>query len=259
MLIESMQNDLIKKACLLKLKKNRDKLNLFIVEGLRFVQEIPEAYDIEEYLISQTFESNYNELNELKAKAKVYTIKDNIFKNICETQSPQGILAICSKKNYTLEACILNKNQFILICDKLQDPGNLGTIIRVADAAGVTNIILSKDTVDLYNPKVLRATMGSIFHLKIIQNIDINLAIDKLRLNKIAIIATDLKSDISPYQIDLKQSLAIIVGNEANGLDNNVLKQADILVKIPIMGKAESLNVSAASSILLYEVVRQRL
>ncbi len=260
MIIESMQNNLIKQISSLKQKKERDKLNLFVVEGIRFVDEIPNSWDIKEYIISQEFIEKYpNKIDEIKSKAKVYIVTDKIFNTISDTKTPQGILAICYKKTYKFSDILNKENNFLLLINELQDPGNLGTIIRVADSASVNGIILSENTVDLYNSKVLRSTMGSIFHIPILQNMNMNFVLDELKSNNIKILATHLKTTQTPYNINLKESIAVLIGNEANGLSEDIANKADILVKLPIMGRAESLNVSMATGIFLYEVVRQRL
>lgn len=259
MIIESLQNNLIKKLVSLKQKKSRQKYKLFLVEGIRFINEIPNNWEVEQYVVSESFEKKYlDKIKQLKSKSKVYTVTDSIFKSISDTDTPQGIIATCIQKNFNISDVICD-NAFLIIADNLQDPGNLGTIIRTADAAGATGVLLSQNTVDLYNPKTLRATMGSIFHIPIIQNIDISETILNLKSNNITVIASSLKATTTPYLVNLKKSVAVIVGNEANGVDENILNRADVLVKLPLVGRAESLNVSVASGILLYEIVRQRL
>lgn len=259
MIIESLQNNLIKKLVSLKQKKSRQKYKLFLVEGIRFIDEIPDNWEVEQYVVSESFEKKYlDKIKQLKSKSKVYTVKDSVFKSISDTDTPQGIIATCIQKNFNMSDVICD-NAFLIIADNLQDPGNLGTIIRTADAAGATGVLLSQNTVDLYNPKTLRATMGSIFHIPIIQNIDISETILDLKSNNITVIASSLKATTTPYLVNLKKSVAVIVGNEANGVDENILNKADVLVKLPLVGRAESLNVSVASGILLYEIVRQRL
>lgn len=259
MIIESLQNNLIKKLVSLKQKKSRQKYKLFLVEGIRFIDEIPDNWEVEQYIVSESFEKKYlDKIKQLKSKSKVYTVKDSVFKSISDTDTPQGIIATCIQKNFNMSDVICD-NAFLIIADNLQDPGNLGTIIRTADAAGATGVLLSQNTVDLYNPKTLRATMGSIFHIPIIQNIDISETILDLKSNNITVIASSLKATTTPYLVNLKKSVAVIVGNEANGVDENILNKADVLVKLPLVGRAESLNVSVASGILLYEIVRQRL
>lgn len=259
MIIESSQNSLIKKLISLKQKKARQKYSLFLVEGIKFINEIPDDWNVEQYVVSESFEKKYfDKIKQLKSKSKVYTVTDSVFKSISDTDTPQGIIATCIQKNFNISDVICD-NTFLIIADNLQDPGNLGTIIRTADAAGTTGVLLSQNTVDLYNPKTLRATMGSIFHIPIIQNVDISKAILNLKSNNIIVIASSLKATTTPYLVNLKKSVALIVGNEANGVSENILDKADILVKLPLVGKAESLNVSIASGILLYEIVRQRL
>jgi TrmH family RNA methyltransferase len=258
MVIESLQNTIVKQVSALKQRQQREKSNLFVVEGIRFVDDIPNDWNIEKYVISESF-ADKNQEKILNLHSKVYTVTDAIFMTISDTQNPQGILALCTQKTYTLEDILKADTPFLLIADQLQDPGNLGTIIRVADAAGVTGVILSKGCVDLYNPKVLRATMGSVFHIPIVTNANILDTISALKSNHIITLSAHLKGKTTPYEVNLKQSVAIIVGNEANGISDDIAAQTDALVKLPMPGLAESLNVSIASGILLYEVVRQRL
>lgn len=256
MTIESLNNSLIKHICSLKQKKERDKSKLFVVEGERFVNDIPSDWEIKSYIVSESFKYKSDAL---KLNSKLYTVTDRVFKSISDTEQPQGILAVCKQREYNFENVLMHKNPFLVIADCIQNPGNLGTVIRTADAAGVTGILLSNGTVDLYNPKTLRATMGSIFHIPIIQNVDLESAISKLKQNNISIISTDLKSRCRPYDLNLKLPISIVIGNEANGISDTVKAISDFSVKLPIVGMAESLNVSVATGIILYEVVRQRL
>lgn len=167
-------------------------------------------------------------------------------------------MAICQKKNYTIKDINFSAN-FFLLAENLQDPGNLGTLIRTADACNVDYIIISKNSVDIYNPKVLRATAGSIFNIPVIQNVDLDEIFVLFKKHNIKTLATHLHGDKMPYDINLTESIAILVGNEGQGLSDSISKKSDYLVKIPILGKAESLNASVASGVLLYEVVRQRI
>lgn len=258
MVIESISNSVVKQIASLKLRNQREKTNLFVVEGIRFVQEIPEDWTIEKVVVSQTFSQKNSEYVS-SLNQNVYTVTDSIFMNISDTQNPQGILAVCTQKSHTIEDILIKDKPFILVANELQDPGNLGTIIRVADAAGVTGVILTKGCVDLYNPKVLRATMGSIFHIPIVSNANPLDTILTLKQNNILTLSAHLQGKTTPYEVNLNQSVAIIVGNEANGISDEVANQTDALVRLPMPGLAESLNVSIASGILLYEVVRQRL
>ncbi len=255
MVILSKDNKIVKQIKYLHTKKGRDELNLFIVEGIRFVQEITDDFICKYYVFSQTFALK-NEIDDFKADH--YVVSDNIFKEISDTITPQGILAVVEKKSYTLENLSID-NSFFLIAENIQDPGNLGTLIRTADAAGVEAVFLSKNCVDIYNSKVIRSTAGSIFHLPIIENVELESVLSYLKDNGIKIYAAHLKGKKFPYEIDLTGNLAIIIGNEGNGLSQNISERADLFLKIPMIGRAESLNASIASGILLYEVVRQRI
>lgn len=257
-MIESTQNKIIKKITALKNKKERDKTNLFILEGEKIISEIPDYWNIEFYILSESY---YNNLHiNLKDKYKnQYIIKDSLFKKISDTVNPQGIMAVCEKYKFNIDENIEKKNHFYVLLENIRDPGNLGTIIRTADAAGVDGVFLSDECVDLYNSKVLRSTMGSIFHVPIFTGLNFDNLIKKLKSNNIMILAAHLNGKQYPYNINLKNSCAILIGNEANGLTKEVSEMADKLVKIPLVGKSESLNASIACGILIYEVVRQRL
>lgn len=256
--IESSSNKYFKFIKSLYIKKNRDELKQFTVEGLRFVNEIPNSYNISFYAISQSFYEKTDISNYLK-RADVMVFTDILFKNLSKTDNPQGILAVCIQKEFDLKK-VLKKNGFYIIADKVNDPGNLGTIIRTADAAGVTAVFVTKGSVSVYNDKVLRSTMGSIFHLPIIEDIEVLDIINFLKNNSVKIYAAHLRGEKTPYEFNFKdESFAFMIGNEANGLADEVSKCADVYIKIPILGDAESLNASVAASILMYEAVRQRI
>lgn len=259
-MIESTQNKIVKKIISLKQRKEREKQKLFIAEGSKFVSEIPKDWEINLFAVSQSFALE-NDISFYQNRANTFVVSDIVFRSISDTQTPQGILAVCFQKKYDIDI-FLEKNKkkgFYVLAEKLNDPGNLGTIIRTADAGGVQAIFLSKESVDVYNPKVLRATMGSIFHLPIFQNIDLKSIIEKLHKYHVTVLAAHLKGKEYPYVLNLKQPCAFLVGNEANGLSENAANLCDIYVKLPMIGQAESLNASVAAGILIYETVRQRL
>lgn len=259
-MIDSSQNKTIKLINSLKAKKDRDKLGLFVAEGLRFVEEIPRDYQIMLYAVSESFSGEFD-LEVFEKRATVYIVADRLFKEISDTTNPQGILAVISQKKNSVEQVIDNagENGFFIIAEELNDPGNLGTIVRTADACGCDGVFLSKGSVDIYNPKVLRSTMGSVFHLPVISDVDIEECIQKLKENGIIIYAAHLKGQKYPYSFNFVKGCSFILGNEARGLSDEVAKLADEYVKIPMPGKAESLNASIAAGVLMYEVVRQRL
>lgn len=154
---------------------------------------------------------------------------------------------------------IIKKDGFYVIAEEMNDPGNLGTVIRTAHAAGADGVILSKGSVDLYNPKVLRSTMGSVFKIPVIQNADLAQVTDLMKRSGISIYAAHLKGKKLLYELDLKNGCAFMLGNEARGLSDKAADMCDELVKIPMPGNAESLNASVAAAVLIYEMVRQRL
>ena len=264
-MIESTQNKHIKRLIgLQKNKKNRNKEKVFIVEAIKLVEEVPEDWEIDSIFVAASFkQENPSFLNQIAlhrnlSENEVIEVSDKIFNAVSDTMTPQGILAICKQKVFSLEETLSVQNGFFIILEDVQDPGNLGTIIRTGDALGANGIFLTKGTVDLYNPKVIRSTMGSIFHLPILTDLDINVLLEELKKKHIFILSAHLKGEKYPYQCDLRKNIALLIGNEANGIKDSTAKQTDILVKIPMLGKAESLNAAMAAGILMYEVVRQR-
>lgn len=256
-MITSEKNQLIKDVIKLKQKKEREKTGKFYVEGQRIIDEIPSNIKIDKYIFSKTFYENID--TKKYEKHQNIVIEDNLFKKISDTINPQGIMAICEIPKIDINNIKIKENNFFVILDRISDPGNMGTIIRTAEALGADAIFLSKGCVDLYNDKVLRATMGSIFHLPIIENNDLDYLIDFLKTKKIDIICTYLEGGKPPYEINMKKSIAILIGNEANGVLEKYKEKSDYLVKIPMMGKVESMNASISSAIVFYEVLSQRL
>ncbi len=259
--IQSSQNSTIKEIKALHQKKHRDTQSLYFVEGIRFVNDAVEnGQSIFKVVISDKLES----LNGGKALisklsevcSEIYNVPDKLFREISDTQSPQGVLAVLQKPEVQMNK-VISTGKSVVILDSLQDPGNVGTIIRTADAAGVSAVLMTKGCVDVYSPKVLRSTMGSIFHLPIIENLDTAEIIKELKSLGYKVIASHLNGQNNYYDEDLTVKSAIIVGNEANGISEETAAMSDKLVKIPMPGRAESLNASIAASIMIYELVRQ--
>lgn len=256
-MIESAQNKLIKEIKALSDKKNRDESGLFIADGLRFVSEIPENMHIEKMFFSESYASK-NDINMYSRKTQCFVVSDKLFASLSDTKNPQGIIALCRKMSYDINK-IIKKNGFYILAEEMNDPGNLGTVIRTAHAAGADGVLLSKGSVDLYNPKVLRSTMGSVFKIPVITNVDFDYATEIMKENGIKIYAAHLKGKKLPYDLNLKKGCAFMLGNEARGLSDKAAGMCDELVKIPMPGNAESLNASVAAAILIYETVRQRI
>ncbi|WP_058484861.1 TrmH family RNA methyltransferase [Defluviitalea phaphyphila] len=258
-MIESIKNKKLKWLIMLqKSKKHRNKEKVFIVEGIKIIKEIPEKWEIISIFVSTSFmQENYNVINNISSN--VFEVSDKVFNSLSDTKTPQGILAVCKQKTFCIDEILKEDKGFYIILENIQDPGNLGTIIRTGDALGAKGIFLTKGTVDLYNPKVIRSTMGSIFHLPILIDVDIDELLTKLNEKNIFTLSAHLKGEKYPYEYDLNRALALIIGNEANGIKDSTAKKTDALVKIPMLGKAESLNAAMASGILMYEIVRQRI
>lgn len=254
--IESKDNALFKETKKLKDKKNRNKVLRYIIEGFRLVEEAFKAkLSISYILVLQEELDTLNKyLNKYELKdIKIVTISKALFKDLSSTENPQGIIAVTSMKIKSLNL----EGEFYLLCDKLQDPGNIGTIIRTAHAAGVDGIILTKGTVDIFNEKVLRSTMGSIFYIPVVYD-DNNYSIIKSFIKSgFSLVTTSLEAEKDFFKEDLKGKIILSVGNEGNGVSKEILDLSNKKVRIPMPGGAESLNVSIATSIILYEKVRQ--
>ena len=254
--IESKENNSFKNTKKLKERKNRNKSSKYIIEGFRLVQEAFKANVSIDYLIvtEDAIEKIDQYLSDyISSDIKIYKISENLFKELVSTENPQGILAVI---NMNIKPLKSNGN-FYLLCDKLQDPGNLGTIIRTSHAAGVQGIILTKGTVDIYNEKTIRSTMGSIFYIPINYDDDNLSLVKSLKDEGFNLVVTSLDTNKDFFEEDLRGKVILTVGNEGNGVSTEVMDLADTKVKIPMPGNAESLNVAIATSVIMYEKVRQ--
>lgn len=258
--ITSKENEIIKEIRKLKDKKYRDLNNEFIVEGTKMIKEaIDENAKIKLIVVCDDTVNNGDIDKKLLyeiAKYECIAVNSKIFSLISDVQNPQGILAVISKESS--EEKINYNGDIIVVLDGVQDPGNLGTILRTVDSVGLKQIIVSKETADAYNPKVVRSTMGAIFRVKVIEVNNIIATLKDIKKHKYEIIATSLETEKSIYNINYNKKV-IVVGNEANGVSKEVLDLADEKVKIPMLGKTESLNVSVATGIILYEYVRNKI
>ena len=242
--ITSTQNNQVKAWKKLQTRKERVKTESFLVEGFHLIEEARASnWKIKEIIIREDVEAPSWCKEQL-----IIVVSDIVFQHIAQTNTPQGIIAVIEMKQHH----DLTGNHVIMI-DRIQDPGNLGTIIRTADAAGFSAVILGKGTVDLYNDKVIRATQGSLFHIPIIQS-DLLVEMQNLKQAGYSIWATALQDAKVYTDIPLQEKTALILGNEGAGVDEDILQKADFIVKIPIYGQAESLNVSIAAGILMYHL-----
>ena len=258
--ISSKDNETIKQIRKLKDKKYRDQNNEFIIEGIKLLKEaIQEKAKIKIIVVCDDCEKNGTLDKKLLyeiAKYNCIYVTEKVFNLITDVSNPQGVLAVVEKNNNIKD--INFNDDLILILDNLQDPGNLGTIIRTLDSINLKQIIISKGSGDVFNPKVVRSSIGSIFRVKVLESDNLEKTIKELKKHKFTVMATDLNTNSSIY--DEKYSkCAIIIGNEANGVSEEILNLADKKIKIPMLGKTESLNASVATGIILYEYVRQKL
>jgi len=259
LMITSSGNKKIKDlAALIKKSNARKKYNAYIIEGIRMFKELKKD-EILDVFASESFEAeNVKILSEIYPEYE--TVSDRIFESVSDTKTPQGVMAVVKRKEYTLEKILEKRDtsHSLLILDSLQDPGNLGTLIRAGEGAGITGIIMNETTVDIYNPKVIRSTMGSIFRVPFIYVKDLKEVIEKLYSKNINIYASSLEGAIEYDAPDYEKDIAFIIGNEAAGISKEVLDIVEDKVKIPMLGEVESLNAAVAGSILMYEAARQR-
>lgn len=266
--ISSKDNEFIKHIKKLKDKKYRDLNNEYIIEGIKIIEEaINEKANIKQVVICDDCEKTSNIPKELMyeiAKQECVYVTSKLFESLTDVTNPQGILAIVEKNTVKSQMAgneeqEIDYNQDIIVAlDDIQDPGNLGTILRTVDSIGINQILVSKGTADSYNPKVVRSTMGAIFRVKIIECEDLESTLKEMKKHKFEIVVTSLQTKNSIYDIDYKRKV-IVIGNEANGVEEKIQKMADKKVKIPMLGKTESLNASVATGIILYEYVRQKI
>lgn len=260
MVITSKDNESIKAIRKLKEKKYRDISNEYIIEGIKLIQEaIQEKAKIKTIVVCDDCKTTGGIPNDILyeiAKYNCIYVNEKVFNLITDVSNPQGILAVIEKNSSESE--IDYKEDVIVVLDNIQDPGNLGTILRTLDSIGLKQIILSKESADGYSPKVVRSTMGAIFRVKIIESDNLEKTIKEIKKHKFKVYATSLENSKSIYEVDYTKS-AIIIGNEANGVSKTLLDIADERIKIPMLGKTESLNASVATGIVLYEAVRNKL
>ncbi|QIB27210.1 23S rRNA (guanosine(2251)-2'-O)-methyltransferase RlmB [Caloranaerobacter azorensis] len=261
--ITSLSNPLIKSIKSLHKKRDRWKQKKFFVEGVRAVEEaIKSDAKIDLILYTESLFDTFGgqELFKLidKREYRLLKITEKILKTISDTENPQGIIAVIEFNLVNLEDIFIEQGNFIIILDRIQDPGNLGTIIRTADAFGSNGIVLTSGCVDVFNPKTIRATMGSLFHLPISYEDNIKDVITKFKESGIKIIATSLDAKHFCYDVDLLQDFALIIGNEASGVSKEAIELSDYKIKIPIEKRTESLNAAIASGVIMYETYRQR-
>jgi TrmH family RNA methyltransferase len=255
-MISSLSNPKVKEVQKLqKSGKYRHELQKFVVEGWRILKEVP----LERFDTIFVLESYRDQLDPYIEEAifSIEVVTESVLKAMSSELSPQGVLATIKMTSMD-KSMISVDEELIIALECVQDPGNLGTILRSADAAGATKVILSKGTVDLYNPKVVKATMGAIFRLEIQTDVDLEPYVESLKSKGIHVFAAHLKGRLTHFEGDYTKGTCFLMGNEGNGLSEALAEKASSYIKIPMREGSESLNVGVATSILLYETLRQR-
>lgn len=261
-MITSNSNPKVKKLLTWqKKRKVREEDGIYIVEGLRMFVEAPQDKVREVYVSESFYKKKREELCLDAWGKKLEILSDSVYGHVSDTKTPQGVLVVMEQMKYSLEEVIAGKEgraSLLMVLDNLQDPGNLGTILRAGEAAGVTGVVMSSDCVDIYNPKVIRSTMGSIYRMPFIYVEDLPTVVKMLGEKEIHTYAAHLKGKRSYEEEDFTKGTAFLIGNEGNGLQDEVADAAEIYVKIPMCGEVESLNAAIAASVLMFEAARQR-
>lgn len=256
--ITSTANPQVKNVILLtKKSRARTEQGLFVVEGLKMFRELPFAWIAQVY-VSESFALS-GPMDEVERVCSPLVVSDKVFSVMADTCTPQGILALVRQPFWDLEQLLrLSDRPFFLILEQLQDPGNLGTILRTAEAAGCTGIIMSRDTVDIYNPKVIRSTMGAVYRVPFFYADRLEETVTRLKEKGVLIYGAHLSGSVSFECPDYKVPCACMIGNEGNGLSESLASLAHQRIRIPMEGKAESLNAAVSAALIMYEVYRQR-
>ena len=255
-MITSVNNQTIKEiSLLLKKGKERKKQDIFVAEGIRMFTEIPKKQMIKAFVSESFLQTKEDRVLD---GIDYEVVSDSVFKEISDTKTPQGILALVKQFHYTIEEILEKKPSHLLLLEDIQDPGNLGSILRAGEGAGITGVIMSKGTVDIYNPKVVRATMGAIYRVPFVYLEDLEKVIRQIQIDG-AVYAAYLDGAIDYDAIDYEGNIGILIGNEGNGIGQKVKKNCDFLVKIPMKGKISSLNAAVSTGIVIYEAVKQRM
>lgn len=258
-----LSKEKLKELVKLKTKKGRKTERRFLVEGLHLCEEaINSNWEIESVLFTNLFQSSPAGKKLLqkfeKRNVKPITVKSEVMNKLSDTVTPQGIICVVTIKKFSLGQLWSGRSIVILALDAIRDPGNVGTLIRTADAFGIDGVILSSDTVELHNPKVVRSTMGSLFHLPIVDDVNLEKTLPKLKNKNFKICGTDVKNGKDFEELNYSGKICLLIGSEAKGLNKKLLNLSDEIIRIPTYGKAESLNASVAGGIILYEITERK-
>lgn len=260
-MITSSSNQKVKQVIQWQTKaKERKSAGIFLTEGFKMFEEAPEENIREIYVSESALERCRAKriLTEKLERVGYETVSPEIYRRMSDTQSPQGILCVVKQPKHRLEQLLEVPSPLIVVLENLQDPGNLGTIIRTGEGAGITGVIMSAGTVDIFNPKVIRATMGSVFRVPFLYVDDLKDTIRQLEACGVHTYAAHLEGKKYYDSFSFREGTAFLIGNEGNGLTRETADLAEEYIKIPMEGRVESLNAAIATSLLMYEAHRQR-
>ena len=250
--ITSKDNKIVKLCEQLSQKKYRDKLALYLIEGENLIEEaVKNGAEIQTVLVREGYSGRFSGLEEV-----AFALDERLFAQLAQTETSQGIIAIVKKPQISREQFIDDACGNFVVLDRLQDPGNIGTILRTADAAGYKLAVVMKGTADVFSPKVVRAATGSLFRMPVVFMDSEEELLEFTRAAGKKLVATCFDTDLYYYDVNLKDNIALIIGNEGNGISESLIASSDVKIKIPMHGSIESLNASVAAGILMYEAVR---
>jgi len=258
--ILSPQNPRAKEWAQLLEKKHRDKQEKYIIEGIHLVQEaLRSGADLEciAFDVEQGIPSELSPMAESGGGAQWIGVSAAVIAKCSDTKTPQPVFAVVRKQKAAVEKLLAQKSSLVIVLDGVQDPGNVGTIIRTADAAGADGVIVGRGSADIYNPKTIRSTMGSVFHLPVVEG-DLTELLPKAKKSGARIVSTSLQATATCYEYDFTGPSWLLMGNEAKGVSEAARQLVDDALIIPMKGQAESLNVAMASTVMLFEAMRQR-
>ncbi len=257
--VTGLQNPVVKAAAELKQKKYRTQNGLYLAEGLRTAEEAVAYKAVETLFYVATDDERTMRLLEDAAaqNIKLVCVSENVMKKIADTETPQGIIAVCKMRQPKLEN-LLASGKMLLVLDRVGDPGNIGTMLRTADAAGIGGLVLLKGCADIYAPKTVRSSMGSLFHIPVLSGVSEQDFVSAAKKAGYDLLVTCLDGADNLYKADLSGRIAFVMGNEAGGVSETLLEKADKRVYIPMAGRAESLNVAMAAGIVMFEALRRK-
>lgn len=254
-MITSTSNGQVKQAAALaKRAKERRQTGLFVVEGRKMYEEAPEDW-VEKVYVTEHYIEEYGQP---KGSCSWETVTEDVMRAMADTQTPQGILALVRQPRWKMEDVWRGEKPHMIFLETLQDPGNLGTILRAGEGAGLTGVVMNRETADIFNPKVIRSTMGSIYRMPFFYSQDLREDLKKWKSRGICLYAAHLKGSRPYDEADYRQPAAFLIGNESQGLTEETADLADCRIRIPMEGQVESLNAAVASAVLMYEARRQR-